>query len=181
MKASTRQQFNPSSPRYCDFKGLCIKVVIKMYSKKIPSDESASETESCALDCPAKDRTCAASTCCGPSKQVHDVNTLTGVVITSISIPTSGDGSSRLEHVSISHPNRYKLIRKRRKPVLLLLLLFLLPKTTPTILRRSLLSLFLPLLLHHLPMMATLSMSLSNCLELTSARYYFSSRFSFSK
>jgi len=33
-------------------------------------DESASETDSCALDCPSKDRTCAASTCCGPSKQV---------------------------------------------------------------------------------------------------------------
>jgi len=32
-------------------------------------DESASETDSCALDCPSKDRTCAASTCCGPSKQ----------------------------------------------------------------------------------------------------------------
>jgi len=39
---------------------------------EIPSDESASETESCALDCPAKDRTCAASTCCGPSKQGRD-------------------------------------------------------------------------------------------------------------
>jgi len=33
-------------------------------------DDSASETDSCALDCPSKDRTCAASTCCGPSKQV---------------------------------------------------------------------------------------------------------------
>merc|ERR1712136_214035 len=32
-------------------------------------DESASETDSCALDCPSKDRTCSASTCCGPSKQ----------------------------------------------------------------------------------------------------------------
>lgn len=40
---------------------------------QLPSDESASETESCALDCPSKDRTCAASTCCGPSKQVNDV------------------------------------------------------------------------------------------------------------
>lgn len=40
---------------------------------EIPTDESASETESaCALDCPAKDRTCAASTCCGPSKQGRD-------------------------------------------------------------------------------------------------------------
>lgn len=33
-------------------------------------DDSVSETESCALDCPTKDRSCAASTCCGPSKQV---------------------------------------------------------------------------------------------------------------
>ena len=84
--------------------------------KKIPSDESVSETESCALDCPAKDRTCAASTCCGPSKQVHDAGDLmTGVVITTISIPSStsctvstGEGPiHHLEHVShISHPNR---------------------------------------------------------------------------
>nr|CAG4638582.1 EOG090X09D3 [Cyclestheria hislopi] len=35
-------------------------------------DESTSESESCALDCPSKDRTCAASTCCGPSKQGRD-------------------------------------------------------------------------------------------------------------
>ena len=33
-------------------------------------DELSSLAESCALDCPSKDRACAASTCCGPSKQV---------------------------------------------------------------------------------------------------------------
>ena len=39
------------------------------FLRQLP-DESASETDSCVLDCPSKDRTCAASTCCGPSKQV---------------------------------------------------------------------------------------------------------------
>lgn len=44
---------------------------LTLANTQLPTDESASETESaCALDCPAKDRSCAASTCCGPSKQV---------------------------------------------------------------------------------------------------------------
>lgn len=61
---------------------------------QLPGDESASETESCALDCPAKDRTCAASTCCGPSKQVNEVDndptaiaTVTAVATTSTATP----------------------------------------------------------------------------------------------
>ncbi|XP_032782322.2 zinc/cadmium resistance protein [Daphnia magna] len=42
---------------------------------ELPGDESASETESCALDCPAKE-TCEANTCCGPSKQGREVEQL---------------------------------------------------------------------------------------------------------
>ncbi|XP_046646955.1 zinc/cadmium resistance protein-like isoform X4 [Daphnia pulicaria] len=54
---------------------------------ELPGDESASETESCALDCPAKE-TCEANTCCGPSKQVKGVGQQN---------PTLGDGIVVLE------------------------------------------------------------------------------------
>lgn len=68
-------------------------------SLQLPGDESASETENCALDCPSKDRTCAASTCCGPSKQVKDVAVNTSTAPDVLPIAIIGDGLI-LEHVS---------------------------------------------------------------------------------
>jgi len=81
-------------------------------------DESTSETESCALDCPSKDRACAASTCCGPSKQVtttdgqlrhrdstsrptQPIATISGITSPDISV-AMGDGVLH-EFVDINH------------------------------------------------------------------------------
>jgi hypothetical protein len=88
-----------------------------LFCQKLP-DESTSETESCALDCPSKDRACAASTCCGPSKQVtttddqlrhrdstsrptQPIATISGITSPDISV-AMGDGVLH-EFVDINH------------------------------------------------------------------------------
>lgn len=73
-------------------------------SSQLPTDESASETEStCALDCPAKDRTCAASTCCGPSKQVPvDSPLATAIPAIASGVPSANPGDGTF-HVNLEH------------------------------------------------------------------------------
>lgn len=68
---------------------------------ELPTDESASETESCALDCPVKDRACAASTCCGPSKQVNDSNS-TSFRPRALTLDKTGSPLG-LDHVTVHH------------------------------------------------------------------------------